>query len=154
MARAGFTAISSGRIKFGRDGLWYSDDEVIPNQAICRLFSRALQVSPDGRARLELGEDKAEVTVEDTPWVVTAIEGAPASGFTVILNDDTREPLDPDSLAVGAENVLYCRVKGNAHRARFLRPAYYALMQHVEAGPAGAFVLPVGSRRVAVRGRA
>jgi hypothetical protein len=150
MARAGFTAISSGRIKFGRDGLWYSDDEVIPNQAICRLFSRALQVSPDGRARLELGEDKAEVIVEDTPWVVTAVEGSSASGFTVVLNDETREPLDPDSLAVGAENVLYCRVKGSAHRARFLRPAYYALMQHVDTAPDGTFVLPVAGRRVAV----
>jgi len=146
MARAGFTAISSGKIKFGKDGRWYSDDELIPNRAIGRLFSRALQVLPDGRARLELGEDRAEVIVEDTPWVVTAVEGSPAHGFTVVLNDETREPLDPASLRVGSENVLYCRVKNAAHEARWLRPAYYELMRHAETAPGGEVVLPVGGR--------
>ena len=149
MARAGFTAISSGKLRFGRDGLWYSDDEVIPNLAIRRLFSRALLVGPDGRARLELGEDRAEVIIEDTPWVVTGVEGTPATGFTVLLNDDSREPLDPASLAVGTEHVLYCRVKGG-HRARFLRPAYSALMQHVEPTGDGGFVLPAAGRRVRI----
>jgi len=148
MARAGFTAISSGRIKFGKDGLWYSDDEVIPNRAIRRLFSKALLVGPDGRARLELGEDRAEVLIEDTPWVVTHVDGDPATGFTILLNDETSEPLDPATLSIGADDVLYGRVKGGAHRARFLRPAYYALMRHVETTPEGRFVLPVAGRRV------
>ena len=141
MARAGFTAISSGKIRFGRDGLWYSDDEPIPNRAICRLFSRALRVLPDGRGRLELGEDKADVAIEDTPWVVTAVEGDPARGFTLVLNDETREPLDPRALRVGAENVLYSRVKGGAHEARLLRPAYYELMRHAEPAAGGGVVL-------------
>ena len=141
MARAGFTAISSGRIKFGKDGRWYSDDEPIPNRAINRLFSRMLKILPDGRARLELGEDKADVAIEDTPWVVTAVEGDPARGFTLVLNDETREPLDPRSLRVGAENVLYSRVKGGAHEARLLRPAYYELMRHAEPAAGGGVVL-------------
>ena len=148
MARAGFTAISSGKIKFGKDGRWYSDDELIPNRAIGRLFSRALQVLPDGRARLELGEDRADVIIEDTPWVVTAVEGSPQQGFTIVLNDETREPLDARTLRIGAEHVLYCRVKGGAHEARWLRPAYYDLMRHAETGPGAEVVLPVGGRRI------
>ena len=152
MARAGFTAISSGRIKFGKDGRWYSDDEPIPNRAITRLFSRTLTILPDGRARLELGEDRADVIIEDTPWVVVAVDGDPARGFSVVLNDETRETLDPGSLRVGAENVLYCRVKGAAHEARFLRPAYYELMRHAEAGADGAVVLRIRGRRVAIPG--
>jgi hypothetical protein len=152
MARAGFTAISSGKIRFGKDGLWYSDDEPIPNRAIRRLFSRALKVLPDGRGRLELGEDKADVVIEDTPWVVTAVEGDPARGFTVVLNDETREPLEPSSLRVGPEHVLYCRVKG-AHEARFLRPAYYELVRHAEPGAGGTVVLPIAGRRVALGAR-
>ena len=150
MARAGFTAISSGKIRFGKDGRWYSDDEPIPNRAICRLFSRTLTVLPDGRARLELGEDKADVAIDDTPWVVTAVEGDPRRGFAVVLNDDTREPLDPASLRVGAENVLYCRVKGGRHEARFLRPAYYDLLRHAEPDAGDRVVLPIGGRRVAI----
>ena len=148
MARAGFTAISSGKIRFGKDGLWYSDDEVIPNRAIRRLFSRTLQVRADGRGRLELGEDRADVIIDDTPWVVTHVEGDSSAGFTILLNDETSEPLDASTLSVSADDVLYCRVKGGAYRARFLRPAYYALMRHVEPAPEGGFVLPVGGRRV------
>jgi uncharacterized protein len=154
MARAGFTSISSGKIRFGKDGRWYSDDEPIPNRAICRLFSRAMHVQPDGRGRLELGEDKADVIIEDTPWVVVGVEGGPRTGFALLLNDETRETLDPTSLRVGPEHVLYARVKGGAYEARFLRPAYYELMRHVETGPGGETVLPVGDARVAIRGAA
>jgi hypothetical protein len=150
MARAGFTAISSGKISFRKDGLWYSDDEVIPNRAIRRLFSRTLQILPDGRARLELGEDRADVVVEDTPWVVTAVEGSPADGFTLVLNDETREPLDPLSLRIGPEEVLYARAKDGRHSVRFLRPAYYQLVRHVEAAPDGAVVLPVAGKRITI----
>lgn len=155
MARAGFTAIGSGKIRFGRDGRWYSDDEVIPNRAICRLFSQHLRVLPDGRGRLEIGEDKADVIIEDTPWVVTAVDGDPERGFDVVLNDDTREPLDPTTLTVGPDDVLYCRVKGGRYEARFLRPAYYALMRHAEPDPGAGVVIAVGPRRVpiAARGR-
>ena len=153
MARAGFTAISSGKIRFGKDGRWYTDDEPIPNRAICRLFSRTLTVLPDGRARLELGEDKADVIVEDTPWVVTGVEGDPRRGFTLVLNDETREPLDARSLRVGAEQVLYARVKEGRHEARFLRPAYYQLVRWVETASSGDFVLPVGAERVPIRAR-
>ena len=152
MARAGFTAISSGKIKFGKDGLWYSDDEVIPNHAIRRLFSRTLIVSPEGRARLELGEDKADVIIEDTPWVVTRVDGDARAGFRVTLNDETVEPLDPASLRIGAENVLYCRVKGGAHEARFLRPAYYELTRHAETDAGGEAVLRVAGRSIRIPG--
>jgi hypothetical protein len=153
MPRAGFTAISSGKIRFGKDGVWYSDDEPIPNRAIRRLFSRTLQVLPDGRARLELGEDKADVVIEDTPWVVTAVDGDPASGFTLLLNDETREALDPQTLRVGAEQVLYARVKDGRHEARFLRPAYYQLARWIETGTDGQCVLPVAGARVPIPAR-
>jgi hypothetical protein len=149
MARAGFTAISSGKITFGKDGRWYCDGEVIPNRAIAQLYSRTLRVLPDGRARLELGEDKADVLIEDTPWVVTAVEGEPRAGFTVVLNDGTREPLDPTTLRTSGENVLYCRAKGG-HETRFLRPAYYTLMRHLETGAGGEPVLRVGGRRIVI----
>lgn len=154
MSRAGFTAISSGRISFRKDGLWYSDDEVIPNRAIRRLFSKTLTILPDGRARLELGEDKADVIVEDTPWVVIAVEGSPAQGFTLVLNDETREPLDPNTLRVGAGEVLYARAKADRHEVRFLRPAYYQLVRHVESAPDGTIVLPVGGRGIPIPKRA
>lgn len=146
MARAGFTAIASGRITFGRDGRWYCDGEMIANAAICRLYARAMTVDPDGTARLQLGEDRAIVHLEDTPWVVTGVDGDPDRGFVVRLNDDTIEPLDPATLRVSADHVPYCRVKGR-HEARFLRPAAHALLRHAESRD-GAYELRAGAARV------
>jgi len=148
MPRAGFTAIHAGRIRFGKDSRWYCDGEPIANRAICRLYARAMTVGSDGRARLQLGEDRAEVEIEDTPWVVTGIDGDPARGFTLVLNDETREPLDPTTLRVSAEHVPYCRVKDGRYEARLLRNAYYALVRHAEPGPGGTCVLPVAGRHV------
>ena len=148
MPRAGFTAIHAGRIRFGRDGRWYCDGEPITNRAICQLYARAMTVDPDGRSRLVLGEDRAEVEIEDTPWVVTGIDGDPSGGFTVVLNDETREPLDPTTLRVSAQHVPYCRVKDGRYEARLLRNAYYALVRHAEPGPGGTGVLPVAGRHV------
>jgi hypothetical protein len=148
MARAGFTAIHSGRITFGKDGRWYCDGEEIANRAICRLYSRAMQVRDDGRGRLELGEDRADVDIEDTPWVVTRVDGDPASGFVVTLNDDSREPLALDTLRIGPGDVLYCRVKGGRHDARLLRPPYYELTRHAARDGAGRVVLAAGGHTV------
>ena len=142
MARAGFTAIWAGQIRFGRDGRWYCDGEPIDNRAICRLYSRAMTVTPDGRGRLELGEDKAWVEIEDTPWVVTAVDGDPGRGFSLHLNDETTEPLDPTTLTVGPEHVLYTRAKAG-HRVRFLRNAYYALTRWAEPTADGSIALTV-----------
>ena len=150
MARAGFTAIHSGRITFGKDGRWYCDGEVIPNQAICRLYARAMTVGADGTARLELGEDRAVVDIEDTPWVVVQVDGDAARGFEIRLNDESRERLDPTTLEVGPDHVLYCRAKPARHRVRFLRPAYYELMRHTEPGADDRPLLPVGDRRIPI----
>src|SRR4030095_1916466 len=128
MARAGFTAIHSGRIRFGKDGRWYCDGEPLSNPSTRRLYARTITVGPDGRARLELGEDRAEVEIEDTPWVVTTVEGDAQRGFTVVLNDETREP-------------------------RVLRNAWYELVRHAEPGVDDTCVLRAGPQRVALPSR-
>lgn len=127
MAQAGFWAISSGRISFRRDGRWYNDDEPINNGRIAKLFSRCLRQTDDGRWQIAMADERAFVEIEDTPWVVTSIAGDAARGFTIRLNDDSEEALDPASLTVGDAHVLYTRVKDGRHAARFLRPAYYQL---------------------------
>jgi uncharacterized protein len=146
MPSAGFTAIESHTIRFGRDGEWYSDGERIANRRITDLFSRCVRKSPQGGYVLQMGDERAPLEVEDTPYVVRQVEGDPEHGFTITLNDGTREPLDPAWLRAGADHAFYCRVKGGECEARLLRPAYYALAQWVEAGADGRF-------RVRVRGR-
>lgn len=142
MARAGFWAVSSGAISFRHDGRWYSDGEPINNARIALLFSRRLRQTDDGRWQIAMADERAFVTIEDTPWVVTGVERGPGGDVHVRLNDGATEPLDPATLLVGADNVLYTRVKGG-HRARFLRPAYYQLAPAIEERD-GRFVLVTG----------
>jgi uncharacterized protein len=151
MPRAGFYAVESGKISFRRDGNWYTDEERIDNPRIALLFSRSIRRNPDGTYFLQVGDERASITVEDTPYVVKSVEGDAASGFALVLNDDEREPLDASSLEVGPDNVLYCRVKNGAFAARFLRPAYYHLSDCLGMDERGGFFFNVAGRRYPVR---
>ena len=151
MARAGFYAIESGRISFRRDGNWYTDDERIDNSRIALLFSRSIRRNSDGSYYLQVAEERAPIAVEDTPYVVKAIHEDGGGGFTILTNDDEQEPLDPTSLEVGRDNVLYCRVKGGAFRARFLRTAYYHLSNNFFGDEGETFSLVVRGRRYPIK---
>ena len=141
MPRAGFYAVESGKISFRRDGNWYSDEERIDNPRIALLFSKSIKRNPDGSYYLQVADERAPITVEDTPWVVKALEDDELGGFVMVLNDDTREPLEPAALEVGGDNVMYARVKGGGNRARFMRTAYYHLSDRFESDAAGNFFL-------------
>ncbi len=78
--------------------------------------------------------------------MVTRVTGDPERGFTLRLNDESEEALDPPTLYVGQDQVLYCLVKGREHTARFLRPAYYQLTAHVQEDTAtDSFLLRLGN---------
>lgn len=147
MAKAGFWAIDPTRkIHFGKDGWWYANDERIQNRRINVLFSQHLRRTSAGTYEIAIGWDKVAVEIEETPYVITRVSGDATQGFTLRLNDESEEPLDPTSLSIGRENVLYCRVKGGAETARFLRPAYYQLTVYVQEDSAsGLFSLQVGN---------
>jgi hypothetical protein len=147
MPKAGFWAIDPTRkIHFGKDGWWYANDERIQNRRINVLFSQHLRRTPEGNYEIAIGWDKVTVEIEETPYVVTRVIGDSTQGFTLRLNDESEEQLDPTSLSIGRENVLYCQVKAGEHPARFLRPAYYQLTEHLqEDATNGVFSLQVGN---------
>ncbi|HUA33363.1 MAG TPA: DUF1285 domain-containing protein [Candidatus Binataceae bacterium] len=147
MARAGFYAVESGKISFRRDGNWYSDDERIDNPRIALLFSQSIRRNPDGSYYLQVAEERASITVEDTPYVVKAVEDDELGGFMIVLNDDSREALSADALEVGDDNVLYVRAKGGEYRARFLRSAYYHLSDRFESDEHGNFFITLRGKR-------
>jgi len=133
--KEGFWTIGGYKISFRRDGCWYADEELIANRRIARLFSRHLCDDGHGGWVIDVGIDRHPVTVEDTPLVVTRVDGDAVSGFTIRTNDDESEPLDCASLEVGEGNVLYCTVDRGVRghmRARFLRRSYYALARHIQ----------------------
>jgi hypothetical protein len=146
MPKAGFWAIDPTRkISFGKDGWWYANDECIQNRRINVLFSQHLRKTPEGTYEIAIGWDRVAVEIDDTPYVITRVSGDSEQGFTLRLNDESEEALDPHTLHIGQDHVLYCRVKGNEHLARFLRPAYYQLTTYVqEDTKTSAYLLRVG----------
>lgn len=147
MPGAGFYAVESGPISFRRDGNWYTGEERIDNPRIALLFSRCLRRDSAGNYFLQVGDEHAPVNVEDTPWVVVAIDALPGGDFRIRLNDGDSEPLDCASLEVGAGNVMYCAAKSERYRTRILRPAYYHLAPFFESGEAGEYFLRAHGRR-------
>ena len=152
MAKAGFWAIDPTRkISFGKDGWWYANDERIHNRRINVLFSQHLRKTAAGVYEIAIGWDTVAVEIDDTPYVVTRVTGGLEHGLTLRLNDESEEALDPTTLHVGKEHVLYCRVKGQQHPARFLRPAYYQLTAYVQEDvTTQAFVLCLGDATYAI----
>lgn len=144
MPQAGFWAVGGYTISFRRDGCWYADDERIRNPRIQLLFSQSIRRDDrDGAAALprytgwllDVGVDRQSVVVEDTPLVVTGIDGDPEEGFFIRTNDGESGPLDCATLEIGEGDVLSCSVDRGERgrmRARFLRPAYYYLAKFVE----------------------
>jgi len=144
MPQAGFWAVGDYTISFRKDGAWYADDERIRNPHIHLLFSRSIRRDDRGGAPglpgytgwiLDIGLDRQSVVVEDTPLVVTGVDGDPEAGFVIRTNDGESGSLDCDTLKVGEGEVLYCTVDRGERgpmRARFLRPAYYRVAKFVE----------------------
>lgn len=152
MPTAGFFVSHVSRIRFGKDGEWYADDERITNRRIASLFSRCLRREADGRYAIRMADEHAVVEIEDTPFVITGVSRESAGTLAISLNDETSETLDPETLRVGRDNVLYARVKGGAEEARFLRPAYYQIAAFLSEPQPGRFVLELGGAVYVVAG--
>ncbi len=109
----------------------------ITHERTRRLFAKNICRGPSGAYCVRVGGESAEVVVEDTPYTVRSVTvrkgpDGRAEDYILHLNDETQESLAPGSLTVSAENVLYCRVKNGAERARFLRAAYYQICAGLE----------------------
>lgn len=124
-------------IRIDRDGVWYFRGAVMFRKEIVNYFYEHLRLDEEGRYWIDLGHDCCVVDVEDTPFVVRAVyrsrnENGDGERIDLLLCDDTLELLDPASLSMTEENIPYCSVRGGRFPARFSRPAYYQLAEHIE----------------------
>jgi hypothetical protein len=111
-----------------------------------------MELDPQGRYVINWQGQRCWVDVEDTAFVVrraTFKDGPQAQNaqYLLHLSDDTREPLVPDTLFVGQDNVLYCKVKNRSFPARFNLAAYYQLAEYIEQ-EGEIYYLPFNGRKV------
>lgn len=147
-----FDDIPPCNIRIDKEGKWYHTiwgTELIHKPMRLFLFS-LLEKDEKGRYILRLRNQRCYLEVEDVPFVVMRVDKADV--FHIRLNDETQEELDLSSLWVGAENVLYCKVKGGKFEARFSHPAYYQLANHVECNGLGErFYIALHDRKYFIR---
>ncbi len=111
---------------------WWHDGERIEHPNIIEAFNKGLRVTDDGRYKLEFGNDWCFVVVEGAAFKVIAVDVSEGDRLSLRLSDRTAEFLDPASLSLDAEGVLYASVKGGKATARLTRDAQFQLAQWLE----------------------
>jgi hypothetical protein len=140
-------------IRIDKEGVWYYRGNEMFRKDIVKLFYKNLKRDASGSYYIDLENDMASLEVEDTAYVVTAISkfGSPAEGnerISLLLNDETQEELDCESLRVGDDNILYCTVKADGHGARFLRSSYYQIAEFFDYDDdRDSYFLPLNGKR-------
>jgi uncharacterized protein len=120
-----------------KEGRWFFQGEEITHRKTYLLYCRNLTLDETGRPLLRIGHEECRVEVEDVPFVVKSVDFIAAAekklkSIDLLLNDETREILNPETLRVGRENILYCQVQGGKFSARFSRNAYQLLFPYIE----------------------
>ena len=134
------------RLRIDRDGLWYHEDTEVTHEGILASLRDGLLRDADGHY-LQIGPVRVPVEVDDAPLVVVRVE-ADGEGLAVILNDGSREALQPETVRLGPGEVPYATVKEGRFQARFSRAAAYQLLQRLEDDPeSGRAALVLGPRR-------
>ncbi|MFH1491035.1 MAG: DUF1285 domain-containing protein [Pseudomonadota bacterium] len=138
-------------IRIDKEGRWYHNGTEMIHRDFIRLFYEHLEREESGRYLIRLGDECCYVEVEDTPFVVLSVTHqnpgeAEKEAFRLSLSDDSSEKLTPETLSVGDGHVLYCRVKDCSYPARFARPAYYQLAEHIMEEK-GSYFLPLNGKK-------
>ena len=124
-----------------KEGSWFHKGAPIIHRELLLLFYQSLCLDERGLYIIKLRGQVCYLDVEDTPFVILRTDFVRRSGdgetecFILHLVDDTKEELVPETLSIGPDHVLYCKIRKGKFKARFSRPGYYQLAQHVQEEP-------------------
>lgn len=137
------------RYAVDRDGRIFHDGTEIVDPAVLRFFLRAMTRSADGRCLVLCQGERNWFEASDTPFVIQRLRLTAAAGrleaVELCFPGDYREPLDPRTLE-SERDLLFCRVRGGAFRARFGRVAMQQLAPFLVDGGEGSALLLGGAR--------
>jgi uncharacterized protein len=124
-------------ITIDKDGIWYYRGAHMFRKDLLCIFFENLKIDESGKYLIKLGDECCYLDVEDTAFVVTAVYNTKQgkdieNHIYILLTDDSLEKLDLNTLHVGNDNVLYCKVKCGKFMARFSRKSYYQLSEFID----------------------
>ena len=133
-------------LRLDAEGRFWHRDEPIEHARTLLVLHQGLHRAPDGRWATRIGSEWGYLQVDDAALFVRRIE-VQGDRLRGQLGAGGWEDLDPATLASGAGDALYLRVRGE--RARLTRPAQLSLAERLVETSDG-FALEVGGRRVPV----
>jgi hypothetical protein len=142
----------------GKEGQWFHEGAEIIHRPIFLWLIQNLEKDEEGRYLVHLNNQQCVLEVEDTPLVILGVDRVqtgPEENEEILLtlNDERQEVLDPQTLWLSRENVLYGLVKGGRIPARFLRTAYYQIARHIEEDENGGFFLSLNRQKFPIEMR-
>jgi len=144
-------------IMIDKEGVWYYKGVEMFRKDIVSLFYQNLKKDEKGRYIIEFENDRCYLDVEDTPFVVKAVyrsvsKSGDSEAIHILLNDKTMEKLDPSSLWIEKDNILYCSVKDNKFYARFSRSSYYQIANYIKQnGEKDEYFTPLNGRHYYIK---
>lgn len=111
-------------LHLSREGIWSQDGQEITHERTVEFLHKNLK-HENGTYQIRYGEETLSVEPEDAARFVRALKGE-----KLVLLDGREVALDPATLSIAKDHVLYCEADGE--RVRFLRSAYYELMKCVD----------------------
>lgn len=140
MLRRGYTRETSIR----RDALghWFDGPTPIEHGNLSQSFAGWVDRAEDGRYCLRNDINWAYVEIDGPAYFVEGLHFD--DGVRLQLSGGRQESLDPETLMVDAEGILWCRVRGGRLSARFGNHAANQLASHLEEDAEGIYLLIAG----------
>jgi len=138
------------RFFIDKRGNWFQDGIKIQHRLTYLYNNKLLSRDDEGRYYLDEGSGKLYIEVEDTPFVVKMVDKK-GDDFYIILNDETKEKLELNTLTINHENIPYAKIKDGEFDARFLRPAYYEFMKHLKKEDGNYYIMSKGVKHILKR---
>jgi hypothetical protein len=131
------------QIQVNPDGEMSSQGRPMIHPTIIKLIYDSVRLE-DGHYVVTIDGQTCELEVADTFHVVKQVDFA-GGGATLTISDASREALDPATLSLGGNGIVYCQIKKGAFPARFSRAAYYQLAEKIVEKGEG-FALEMGGK--------
>jgi hypothetical protein len=134
------------------EGMLWHDGFEFDDPALLNLFMKNMKPLPDGSFHVFCQGEECILTCEDVPYAVQKVVFSP-SQVMLHFPGGYSEALDPSTLFVGSQNVLYCKVRGGVFTARFGRGAYLDFAKRVQFDSHDkSFYLVIDNKKYSIEG--
>lgn len=124
--------------------LWIEGTELTDPQVL-KFFMRKMEKLPDGKFRVMCMGETNLIEAEDVPYVIQKLDFQ-KENIQLIFPGGYQETLDPKTLFMGKNKILYCKIRGGEFVARFHRRPFLELGKYIEEPKPGHYVLRWGGK--------